>query len=156
MDRAAFRRAPGMLVAGLCLAGAVASVHAQAPATETEQQADTLSPRQTLERWQLSDVQISPDAARIALVVTSPVKGAERTSHIWQYDVASKEIRQLTASEKGERAPRWSPDASRLAFLSNRGENTQVFVLSMAGGEGVALTKDDISVASYATSLPSR
>jgi dipeptidyl aminopeptidase/acylaminoacyl peptidase len=152
MDRAAFRRAPGMLVAGLCLAGAVASVHAQAPTAETEQQADTLSPRQTLERWQLSDVQISPDAARIALVVTSPVKGAERTSHIWQCDVASQEIRQLTASEKGERAPRWSPDASRLAFLSNRGENTQVFVLSMAGGEGVALTKDDISVASYAWS----
>jgi len=134
------------------MAGAVASIRAQQPDATAAEQEDTLTPRQALQRWQLSDVQISPGGTQIAFVVTAPVKGTERPSHIWLYDAASAELRQLTASEKGERAPRWSPDGGTLAFLSNRGENTQVFLLPMAGGEGVALTEGDNSVQSLAWS----
>src|ERR1700693_6031983 len=45
--------------------------------------------------------------------------------------------RQFTFSAKSELAPRWSPDAKQLAFLSNREEEQQqIFLMSMNGGEG--------------------
>src|SRR5215831_10224158 len=42
-----------------------------------------------------------------------------RHSYIYLFDVATKKLDRLTAAKADEAGPSWSPDGSRLAFLSN-------------------------------------
>ena len=44
-------------------------------------------------------------------------------------------VRQFTFSAKAESSPRWSPDGKQLAFLSNREDQQQIYVMRMDGGE---------------------
>jgi len=90
----------------------------------------------------IQDPQFSPDGTRVAFVVTDPLMGQKRTRHIWIYDLKSKATRQFTYSEKSETSPRWSPDGKQLAFLSGRGgDQQQIFVMRVDGGEAAALTR---------------
>ena len=60
----------------------------------------------------------------------------DRRSHIYLFDVASREMRQLTHGRWDEGGPVWSPDGTRIAFVSNRTEdpdtnaNSDVWVVS--------------------------
>src|SRR5262249_32070363 len=60
--------------------------------------------------------------------------------------------RQLTFSPKSETSPRWSPDGRTLAFLSDRDERKQVYLMSMDGGEAKAFTTGKRAVSSFAWS----
>ncbi len=66
------------------------------------------------------------------MTVSEPVKGASRMTHIWMLTVATKELRQFTASQKSEDSPRWSPDGKKLAFLSDREESRDLHTHSKA------------------------
>ena len=41
--------------------------------------------------------------------------------HLWLFDVASRKAEPLTAGPSNDTSPAWSPDGSRIAFLSERG-----------------------------------
>jgi dipeptidyl aminopeptidase/acylaminoacyl peptidase len=112
----------------------------------------------------VADLQFSFDGARLAFVVTEPAKGTARLRHIWIYDASSGVARQITFSGKSELAPRWSPrpsaslasaerpkaGGSQLAFLSDREEGQQqIYLMSMSGGEGRAITKGKRSVKAF-------
>ena len=91
-----------------------------------------------------SDVQTSPDGQRVAFVV-SPIAHLETNpaTEIWVAEIASdSRARRFTTARAEERMPRWSPDGTRLAFLSDRAERgtAQVHLLDASGGEAVALT----------------
>jgi dipeptidyl aminopeptidase/acylaminoacyl peptidase len=118
-------------------------------AQEKAEEKKPLAPEAFLELRVLQDPQFSPDGTKVAFVVSDPLKGEKRMRHIWLYDKASNTVRQFTYSEKSETSPRWSPDGKRLAFLSNRGENQQIYVLSLSGGEGVAVTKAKADVSAF-------
>jgi dipeptidyl aminopeptidase/acylaminoacyl peptidase len=143
-----------MLVASL----AAGVVHSQektaspsaAPATMERK---LLSPEDFLELRILQDPQFSPDGSKIAMVVSDPMKTEKRTQHIWIYDQKTTTTRQLTYSTKSETHPRWSPDGTKLAFLSNRGgDEQQIYLLPMAGGEASAVTNAKASVTALAWS----
>jgi len=136
----------------LCFTIAATVGVAQEPVASAVSATRVLTPEQTLQRWQISDVQISPDGLRVAFVVTEPVEGTKRARHIWVYNTDTKEVRRFTNSDQGESSPRWSPDGETLAFVSKRSDNTQIFLLSMLGGEGRALTEGNNSIRSYAWS----
>ncbi len=136
----------------ICISILAAPGALEGQATASQRGSNRLTPEQSLQRWQLSDLQIAQDGQRVALVVTEPVKGTKRQRHIWVYEVASGGVTQFTNSEEGEGAPRWSPDGSTLAFLSSRSGSNQIFVLSMSGGEGRALTTGKNEIESYAWS----
>lgn len=71
-----------------------------------------------------------------------------RRDHLWLVDVASKAATQLTSGDYDDSAPEWSPDGTRIAFVSaragtdpDRENNTDVFTIdARAGATPVALT----------------
>src|SRR5581483_3555541 len=96
----------------------------------------------------LSDPRISPDGKEIAYVVTViDQQKNRRTSSVWLVPSdGHASPRRLTAEGFSSNSPRWSPDGSRLAFLSTRNgdaptapgsepPHAQIFVLPMDGGE---------------------
>ena len=116
------------------------SARAQTPSpTPTATPSNQLTPEKLLSLRTISDVRFSPDGQQVAFVVTEPVKGTTRARHVWMLDVKTKEVRQFTNSAKTEDTPRWSPDGKRLAFISNRDDVRQIYLIPMAGGEAKRL-----------------
>lgn len=111
-----------------------------------------LTPETALNLRSISDLNFSPDGMRVAFVVTEPSKGEQRARHIWLYDKKSGAVRQFTFSAKDETFPRWSPDGRQLAFLSNREDQQQLYVMQADGGEAAAVTKGKRSVRGFAWS----
>src|ERR1700736_1843031 len=91
--------------------------------------AKMLTPEASLNLRSVSELQFSPDGARLAFTVTEPAKGTGRLRHIWIYERQGDVVRQFTSSLKSESVPRWSPDGKQLAFLSNRDEAPQQIFL---------------------------
>jgi Tol biopolymer transport system component len=44
-------------------------------------------------------------------------------THLYVYDIASKKLTQITSGRWDEGSPAWSPDGTRIAFVSNRTED---------------------------------
>ena len=103
----------------------------------------------------LSDARISPDGHQVAYVLTAVDESKNRReSSIWVVAVdGHSQPRRLTAEGLNSNFPRWSPDGTRLAFLSSRSADgsaslsgtdaprPQIWVLPMGGGEGQVLSK---------------
>jgi dipeptidyl aminopeptidase/acylaminoacyl peptidase len=145
-----WRRHPRFRIGGkslLILALAARAAHGQADAGV--EKSKLLTPEASLNLRTLSDLQYSPDGTRLALVVTEPPKGTGRNRHIWVHDNQTSGVRQFTFSAKSESSPRWSPDGKQLAFLSDRGEQQQIYLVRGDVGEGIALTKGKRAVKSF-------
>jgi dipeptidyl aminopeptidase/acylaminoacyl peptidase len=89
----------------------------------------------------VAEPQVSPDGKWVAYTVTTPDMEANRgASNIWMVETAGGAELQLTRSGH-DSSPVWSPDGKTLAFLSSRSGDSQVYLLSMDGGEAHPLTK---------------
>src|SRR5262245_42266412 len=123
----------------------VVAAHAQAKRPMTPEDVVSLN--------RASDAQMSPDARRVAFVVSSWDRENDRlNSDIWMVDELRQAIR-LTSSPRRDDSPRWSPDSRRLAFLSERGgadeAGAQIFLLNPLGGEPVQLTSHKAPIQSF-------
>src|ERR1700693_6051910 len=91
----------------------------------------------------VSDPRISADGRTVAYVVTSiDVEANEYRSRVWVASTGeTRAPAPLTAGTKRDRLPRWSPDASTLAFVSHRDGETgsELYVLRIDGGEAVRI-----------------
>src|ERR1700690_2583479 len=88
----------------------------------------------------VSDPRMSPDGRYVAYTVATPDREANRVApNIWIVPTAGGEPRQLTRSGSDQR-PRWSPDGTKLAFLSARDGSQQVYWIALASGEATRLT----------------
>jgi dipeptidyl aminopeptidase/acylaminoacyl peptidase len=109
-----------------------------------------LTPEAAINIHFLTDLHLSPDGTHLAFVVSEAPKGEQRAQHIWMYDKKTDAVRQFTYSKKSETSPRWSPDGSQLAFLSNRGgDDQQIYLMNSNGGEAVARTKGKSNIKSF-------
>ena len=91
----------------------------------------------------VSDAQVSPDGRTVAFVVTDlSEERDEYLSQIWLVDTTGGPPRRFTGGPRRDTTPRWSPDGSRLAFVSERepGKKGQLYVMPVAGGEPTRLT----------------
>ncbi len=108
----------------------------------------------------VSDPRLSPDGKLVAFVVTTIDQARNRRDNsIWVVSTDGQSApRRLTAEGANSSSPRWSPDGSRLAFLSSRASQPpasaapstaatpaepprpQICILPMSGGEAQVLT----------------
>src|SRR5580698_1406950 len=74
----------------------------------------------------IADSRISPDGGQVAYTLTTIDSAANRrVSSVWVVAAnGGSEPRQLSADGFSSNAPRWSPDGSRIAFLSTRNAGT--------------------------------
>jgi dipeptidyl aminopeptidase/acylaminoacyl peptidase len=83
---------------------------------------------------------ISADGKWAAYAVATPDMDANRNaSNVWIVSTAGGEAVQVTQSGH-DSSPAWSPDGKTLAFISSRGGDSEVYLLSMEGGEAKKLT----------------
>src|SRR5260221_434950 len=89
----------------------------------------------------IAEPHVSPDGKWVAYTVSTPDMEANRgVSNIWVVPTGGGAAMQLTQSGH-DSSPVWSPDGKTLAFLSSRNGDSQVYLLSMEGGEAHPLTK---------------
>jgi dipeptidyl aminopeptidase/acylaminoacyl peptidase len=91
----------------------------------------------------IEDVQVSPDSRLVAFVRVSVDRQHNRYRHaIYIAPTVGGPLRRFTAGTRQDRQPRWSPDGSRLAFVSNReDERGQIYVIRLDGGEARQVTR---------------
>ncbi|WP_188963917.1 S9 family peptidase [Deinococcus aquiradiocola] len=125
-----------------------------------------------------SDPQLSPDGTRVAFVLTSirpetpdtastpdtagtvsttGTPDPERPRYFSAVHVSDGGApRPLTAGDARDSSPRWSPDGTQLAFLSDRSGRPQLYLLPLAGGEARQITRYATGVSSPAWSPDGR
>ena len=106
----------------------------------------TAKPMQYMDIFELEvagDVQISPDGSRIAYVRRSMdvMKDSSRGS-IWLIDSTGENHRPLLADTASYSSPRWSPDGTRLAYITAAGvHGAELHVIWLDGGQSALLTQ---------------
>jgi dipeptidyl aminopeptidase/acylaminoacyl peptidase len=108
--------------------GLISGMMARLPA-----QAALFTPERYLELERASSPVVSPDGKTIVFTRRAVDRTADRwTSAIWAMDADGGHLRPVTAG----RAPQWSPDGDRIAYLATHDDSTQLFVHFMDGNRG--------------------
>jgi len=91
----------------------------------------------------ISDCRISPDGKHVVYAVSRVDRKTEKKySNLWLVPTSGGQARQFTYGDQTDASPRWSPDGTQIAFLSNRGDEkqTQICLIPFDGGEARKLT----------------
>lgn len=126
------------ILALVLFAPALASVPVQA------QEKRPLTAETMWELKRLGPPALSPDGRHaVVAVVTNDRAKDQPSSRLWLHDRRDGSWRPLTAEGINSSNPVWSPDGTRIAFESRRGDDeaNQIYVLPLAGGEAQRLTR---------------
>jgi len=110
--------------------------------------ADVLTIERFVSMTRCADPQVSPDGISVLFTVSVPDLEKNRNeTDIWIMPLAGGEPRRFAGGPGADWHPRWSPDGTRIAFVSTRGGTAQIWVIPAGGGEAVRLT--DISTGAH-------
>jgi len=101
-----------------------------------------LEPEDLMRLRALTDAQIAPDGTQIAYAVKTPdLERNEYRSVIYLIPTAGGAARQLTEGTARDTTPRWSPDGTQIAFISDRSGSAQLYVTTPEGGKPRQVTE---------------
>src|SRR5688572_10698139 len=108
------------------------------------------TPDELMRVRRIATVVPSPDATRVAFVVSEAAMEGEKSEWLSQIHVAASDgsgSTQLTRGDKSSTSPQWSPDGQSIAFLSARGgDRNNVFIIRVAGGEAEQMTSEKSAI----------
>jgi acylaminoacyl-peptidase len=88
-----------------------------------------------------TDPQISPDGTRVVYVRQfADIMKDQRRSNLWIASFDGKDHRPLTTGNFSDSSPRWSPDGTQIAYISDRDGSPQIYRRWMDTGETAKLT----------------
>jgi dipeptidyl aminopeptidase/acylaminoacyl peptidase len=123
-----------VLALGLPAGGAAAEVH-------------PFSVHDMLAMDRISDPRVSPDGTQVAFSVRTTDLDANRgRTDIYLAATDGSWVRRLTSHEASDSQPRWSADGRSLYFVSTRSGSSQVWRLSLEGGEAQPVTELPLDV----------
>lgn len=95
-------------------------------------------------------VALSPDGKHVAYTVqTTDWTDNRYDTEIWLSKNGQKSF-PLTNTPKGSSTnPEWSPDEKWIAFLSDRGNKSQIHVINTEGGEAAPVTNEEESISGF-------
>lgn len=98
----------------------------------------------------VTNPQLAPNGKEAIFVKTHIEAGDNKyVSNLFHVDLASSEVTQWTHGKGSVSSPKWSADGKQIAFLSDREDKNQVYILSAKGGEAKKLTSYERGVSSF-------
>lgn len=99
----------------------------------------------------IASPQFSPDGKRIAYVLTrADMDRSVYDSDVWLINADGSNDMQLTRGRGTDNHPRWSPDGSHIAFLSDRDNGRgAIWILDANGGEPEKLTNEKGAISDF-------
>ncbi len=98
----------------------------------------------------VADPQVSPDGQHVAYTVTTIEKEKnDYRSSIYVSTIDCSKQRRLTTADAKDSMPAWSPDGSQLAFISNRADKPQIWIIRADGGEAWQASDLDEGVSGF-------
>ncbi|MFW6075098.1 MAG: S9 family peptidase, partial [Chloroflexota bacterium] len=104
----------------------------------------------------VSDPIHSPATEAVAYVTTTIQKEADGYHSSICIVSTEKDARTLTRAKARDSRPQWSPDGNTIAFISDRSEKRQVWMIRVTGGEAWQLTEFDDDVTDFCWSPDGR
>jgi dipeptidyl aminopeptidase/acylaminoacyl peptidase len=101
----------------------------------------------------ITDVHLAAGGQQVVCAVRRPSRADDRyRSSLWRFSLDGAPPRRITHTDSRDDAPRWAPDGSQIAFLSDRAETgtSQIHLIPADGGESRALTGLPRGVGSFA------
>ncbi len=130
-----------MLLAAALAALVAGSVPCAAGAQSAASASDVFKPLDIFQLEWVSDPEISPDGHQVAFVRQGyDIMKDDTRSALWIMNADGSGLRALDADGKSYSSPRWSPDGTRLLFVSNRSGSNQLWIRWMDTGQEAQLT----------------
>ncbi len=87
----------------------------------------------------------SPDGSQLVFdaVIYSPPDSSNITTDIFKVDLGTGDVVQLTEENSDETFPIWSPNGDRIAYISNRDGNWEIYIMDTDGTNTSRITQHD-------------
>lgn len=98
----------------------------------------------------IEGVQIAPDGSAIAYTVKSTDWDENQfDTEIWLVRDGEKPFQLTNTKDGSSSSPSWSPDSKKIAFLADRGDQNQIYLISADGGEAQKITDHEDGLGSF-------
>jgi len=119
-------------------------------ATTDESPATSPDFKQVLSLRSAAGPRVSPDGSAVLYTVTTTDWKANRYDReIWLARIGEKPFQLTRTDDENSTRPRWSPDGRWVAFLTDRGNDRQIWLIPPNGGEARPLTAVEDGVSGF-------